>query len=63
MLVLARHATGQILIFVPGRERAIRLAVLEIRRAPTPSLDVVKLGFDAETDIRILREEIARRTT
>lgn len=56
MLVLHRKVEQEVLIRVPGRDEPIVVKVLEMGRA------WVKLGFAAEDDVRILREELERRS-
>lgn len=52
MLVLARRVEQEILIRVPGRDKPIVIKVLSIGGGH------VKLGFAAEDDIEIMREEL-----
>ncbi len=54
MLVLHRKLGQGVLIRAPGREEEIVVSVLEVGRT------WVKLGFKADADIRILREELEK---
>ena len=52
MLVLSRHKDERVFIVVPGRKEPIVITQVDIRG------DKSRLGFDADSDIQVYREEV-----
>jgi sRNA-binding carbon storage regulator CsrA len=57
MLTLRRKPGQDVYIVVPDREKPIRVSVLAFIRDSGHG-EEVRLGFDAEDDIQILRHEL-----
>ena len=56
MLVLSRKRSESVEIGgANGRQRVLKVTVVEIRGG------TVKLGFEADADVRILRSEVSKR--
>ena len=57
MLALTRKVSESILLRVPGYEKPVTITIVAVREGS------VKLAFDADSDILILREEIDGHST
>jgi sRNA-binding carbon storage regulator CsrA len=57
MLTLRRKPGQDVYIVVPGREKPVRISVLAFL-PDTGHGPEIRLGFDAEDDIEILRHEL-----
>ena len=57
MLTLRRKPGQDVYIVVPGREKPVRISVLALLPDTGHGVEV-RLGFDCEDDIEILRHEL-----
>ena len=57
MLTLRRKPGQDVYIVIPGREKPVRISVLAFLPDSGHGAEV-RLGFDAEDDIRVLRHEL-----
>lgn len=52
MLVLSRKVDEAFLLYVPGRERPIKITTVKVERTKN------RIGVDADPDIMVVREEL-----